>query len=130
MVVDAAFETNPYDLLVPTRHVTTTNDLKDIRSVQTHSEKEELSSTKWNWIAYLGGLLTFAAIIPQILHVYRKKSAKDLSYTFMFMTILGVSLLLLYAWTNRLKPHIINNSVFLFLYIILLYLKIHYEQPF
>ncbi len=100
----------------------------DTPELEKKKEFEEPRPSKDDWLAYLGGVLTFGAIIPQIVHVWRAKSADDLSYTFMLMTFIGVSFLLLHALINGLKVHIWNNMFFLAFYLVLIFLKFRYGK--
>jgi uncharacterized protein with PQ loop repeat len=46
-------------------------------------------------IGILGGLLLVIALIPQILHIFKTKPAKDLSYSWLILYVLG---LIFYIW--------------------------------
>jgi uncharacterized protein with PQ loop repeat len=47
-------------------------------------------------IGILGGLLLVIALIPQIMHIFKRKSAKDLSYSWLILLyVLG---LIFYIW--------------------------------
>ena len=40
-------------------------------------------------IGYVGGILTCSAMVPQVYRVYKTRSAQDISYTMLIMTIVG-----------------------------------------
>ena len=40
-------------------------------------------------IGYVGGMLTCSAMVPQVYRVYKTRSAQDISYAMLIMTIVG-----------------------------------------
>ena len=61
------------------------------------------------FLGLIGGLLTTFAFVPQIIRIFRTKSAKDISLTFNLMVIVGGTLWLTYGIMDRLFPLILWN---------------------
>ncbi len=62
-------------------------------------------------MGFVGGALTTGAFIPQVVRVYRNRSAGDISLPFTIAMILGAVLWLTYGILNRLYPVIFWNSL-------------------
>lgn len=60
-------------------------------------------------LGLLAGLLTTFGVVPQIIRVFRTKSARDISLTFNLMSIIGGVLWLTYGIMDRLFPLILWN---------------------
>lgn len=74
-------------------------------------------------IGYLALFCTSISLIPQVMQLYRKKSAKDISTAMYIIYALGMVLWLIYSlWINAL-PLIIGNVISLILAIIILTMK-------
>jgi MtN3 and saliva related transmembrane protein len=66
-------------------------------------------------VGFAAGFLTTIAFIPQLLKIWRSKSAKDVSLpTFIAFTV-GVALWLVYGVMNQEAPIIVCNAVTLVL---------------
>ncbi|MFC2056546.1 SemiSWEET family sugar transporter [Chloroflexota bacterium] len=74
-----------------------------------------------------GALITFG-FIPQIIRVFRLKSAREISATFSILLLVGMLLWLIYGISLHLTPIILWNSVGLLLVSILLYGKLKYGR--
>ena len=83
---------------------------------------------KDNWVGYTAGLVAIGGLIAQIEIIYSRKSAGDLSYILISSRIIILSLWLWYGLKNQLPPTIFASITGLILTIILLGLKIHYDN--
>jgi uncharacterized protein with PQ loop repeat len=63
-----------------------------------------------NSVAYIGGIILALQIIPQMIKIYQSKSASDLSYIFMFLNILGLSMMFVYALNNNDRPLYVTSG--------------------
>ena len=71
-----------------------------------------------NWINYIGifaGVLTTVSFIPQVIKVWRFKSAKDLSAWWLLIFFIGVSSWLVYGFLIIDFPIVIANAATIFL---------------
>jgi MtN3 and saliva related transmembrane protein len=66
--------------------------------------------------------------IPQILRVFRLRSAREISLPFTLLFLAGVIFWLLYGVSLRLLPVIFWNAVSFFLVSLLLYAKLRYGR--
>lgn len=77
-------------------------------------------------IGVLAGILTTIAFVPQVLHVYKTRSAKDISFGMYAIFVSGVLLWLVYGWMIMALPVIIANAVTLVLAVAILVGKIKF----
>lgn len=77
-------------------------------------------------IGVLAGVLTTIAFVPQVLHVYKTRSAKDISFGMYAIFVTGVLLWLVYGWMIMALPVIIANAVTLVLAVAILVGKIKF----
>lgn len=85
-------------------------------------------------LEYLGlfaGLLSTFALVPQLIRVYRLKSAREISMLFNSFLLAGVILWLVYGILKNLPSLILWNSIGIFLNVALLFAKLKYgrEKP-
>jgi MtN3 and saliva related transmembrane protein len=83
------------------------------------------------WVEGLGfgaAFLTTGAFVPQLVRVYRLKTAYDISLPTFLMFSLGVFLWLIYGIYAGSKPVIASNLVTLVLSLSILYLKLKYDR--
>lgn len=80
-------------------------------------------------IGYAAGFLTTFSLLPEILKVFRTKSAKDLSPSWLLTSIAGFGLWIAYGFGLDLYPLIGYNTISVLLALALLILKIRYKQP-
>jgi MtN3 and saliva related transmembrane protein len=78
-------------------------------------------------IGLMGGTLTTISFVPQVLRVWKTRSAKDLSFTMFLLFAIGVLLWLIYGIILKEWPVILANSVTLVFTIIILIFKIKYK---
>lgn len=84
-----------------------------------------------NGIDLLGlaaGALTTLGIVPQIVRVFRLKSAREISLAFSLLMSVGIALWLLYGVLQRVLPLIYWNSISLGLLALLVYGKLKYGR--
>ena len=80
------------------------------------------------YLSYIGGVLTTFCYIPQIIRVFRLKSAKEISLLFTILLLVGVLVWLFYGILLSLAPIILWNSVGLVIISTLLYAKLKYGR--
>jgi len=80
------------------------------------------------YIGYIAGFLTTFAMLPQVLRVYRLKSAREISIIFNTSILLGVVLWLVYGAVLGLVPLIVWNSIGIGLVSLLLLAKLKYGR--
>lgn len=80
------------------------------------------------YIGYIAGFLTTFAMLPQVLRVYRLKSAREISIIFNTSILLGVVLWLVYGAVLGLVPLIVWNSIGIGLVGLLLVAKLKYGR--
>ncbi len=80
------------------------------------------------YVGYFAGFLTTFAMLPQIMRVYRLKSAREISILFNTSLLLGISLWLAYGAVLGLVPLIVWNAIGVFLVSLLLLAKLKYGR--
>ncbi|WP_026997304.1 SemiSWEET transporter [Flectobacillus major] len=79
-------------------------------------------------LGYLAGILTTVAFIPQVIQIYKTKSAKDVSLAMFLLFTLGVTMWLIYGIKTAAFPVIAANAVTLLLSLVILYFKFKYRK--
>ncbi len=79
-------------------------------------------------LGYFAGILTTIAFVPQVLQIYKTKSAKDVSLAMFLMFTFGVFLWLIYGIEANALPVIIANSITLLLSMVILFFKFKYRE--
>jgi MtN3 and saliva related transmembrane protein len=72
--------------------------------------------------------LTTIAFVPQVLQIYRSKSAKDVSLNMFLLFTFGVALWLYYGIVIKSTPMIAANTITLILAMTILYFKLKYKD--
>lgn len=72
------------------------------------------------------GFLTTISFVPQVVKIWRSKSAADISTSMFALFSLGLILWLIYGFYLQSLPIILANSITLVLTAIILILKYHY----
>lgn len=81
-------------------------------------------------LGFVGGSLITVAFIPQVLRLYRLKSAREISLPFNILFLMGGLCWLTYGISKDLLSIIVSNSVNLALVLAMLYAKVKYgRQP-
>jgi MtN3 and saliva related transmembrane protein len=62
-------------------------------------------------LGFMAGLFTTFSVVPQIIKIFKNKSAKDISVIFSLMFVVGGLLWLSYGIVDRLVPIILWNSI-------------------
>jgi MtN3 and saliva related transmembrane protein len=78
-------------------------------------------------LGLLAGVLTTTSFIPQLLKIWRTRSADDISTGMFVAFCIGVTLWLIYGALNRDIAIIVSNFVTLVLAMTVLVLKIRYS---
>ncbi len=81
-----------------------------------------------NYIGLIGSLILSFSIIPQVYKTYISKSADDLSYKWIASTIVGITMVNIYAVFLNLWSLYIPGFMELILIIYLFFLKIYYTS--
>jgi MtN3 and saliva related transmembrane protein len=79
-------------------------------------------------LGMIAGTLTTMAFVPQVLKIYRTKSAKDVSYLMFSIFSTGIVFWLIYGILIRSTPIIAANAVTLTLSVIIIALKVRYHR--
>jgi MtN3 and saliva related transmembrane protein len=74
-------------------------------------------------IGYIAGTLTTLAFLPQLITVWKRKSAKDLSWFYLFTFAVGISFWLTYGLMLSELPIILANVVTLALVLFIMFFK-------
>lgn len=73
------------------------------------------------------GLFTTGSLVPQVIKIYQRKSAEDISLIFNLLFLAGGLLWLSYGITDKLMPVIFWNSLATILVILMLIGKLKYN---
>jgi MtN3 and saliva related transmembrane protein len=79
-------------------------------------------------LGYLAGMLTTIAFVPQVLQIYKTKSAEDVSLSMFLIFTLGVILWLIYGIKTNALPVVLANTFTLILSLIILFFKYKYRK--
>lgn len=79
-------------------------------------------------LGFLGGALITLGFIPQILRLFRLKSAQEISIPFTVLFLAGGVCWLIYGILLSLPPVVLWNVVTIVLLTILMYAKIKYRR--
>ena len=81
-----------------------------------------------DYLGVFAGILTTFALVPQIIRIYKLKSAREISLLFNTSLLLGVIIWLVYGIVLALVPLIIWNSIGIILNGWLLFAKFRYGR--
>lgn len=79
-------------------------------------------------LGLVAGALITCSFIPQVIRIYRLKSAREISLIFNLLFLVGTLLWLAYGFYFQHFPIILWNSIATFLTLVLLYAKIIYGR--
>lgn len=79
-------------------------------------------------LGYIAGSLTTLAFVPQVIQIYKSKSAKDVSLAMFLLFTVGVIMWLTYGLMTKSLPVVAANSVTLLLSIVILFFKYKYRD--
>jgi MtN3 and saliva related transmembrane protein len=80
------------------------------------------------YIGSLAGSLTTLSFLPQVIRVYKLKTAHDLSYGYLGMFAAGVTAWFVYGLLIHSVPVIFTNLVTLALVLAIIGMKWHFER--
>lgn len=78
-------------------------------------------------VAYIGGIILALQIVPQMIKIYISKSSSDLSYMFMFLNLIGLSMMFVYALNNKDRPLYVTSGISITNTLMLVYMKYYYD---
>ena len=81
-----------------------------------------------NLVGTAGGIVSSVTFLPQVIKIWKTKSAKDLSMGTLMFLVLNVSLWLLYGILTNLYPIIITNGIVLSMVFIMVYFKLTFKE--
>lgn len=81
-----------------------------------------------NGIGTIAAFCTTASFLPQLIHVWRRKSASDISLTMFLLFSFGLVCWLIYGLGLNSVPMIAANGVTLALALAILALKLRYDR--
>ena len=79
-------------------------------------------------LGLIAGSLTTIAFVPQLIKVWRSKSADDISYVMFILFVTGIVLWEIYGWGIHSLPVIVFNVITFLLAIAILILKFIFER--
>ncbi|MBB6002853.1 SemiSWEET transporter [Arcicella rosea] len=79
-------------------------------------------------VGYFAGILTTIAFVPQVIQIYKTKSAKDISLAMFLLFTLGVTFWLVYGISTKAVPVIAANATTLMLSLLILFFKYKYRK--
>ena len=79
-------------------------------------------------VGTLGGIVSSVTFLPQVIKVWKTKSAKDLSMGTLMFLILNVSLWLVYGVLTKLMPIMLTNGIVLSMVLVLVYFKLTFKE--
>ena len=80
------------------------------------------------WIGSIAAFCTTAAFVPQLLRVWQRKSARDISLLMFLLFSFGVACWLAYGIGLKSIPIIVANGITLVLAIVILGMKIVFDR--
>ncbi len=86
------------------------------------------SLTQMDVLGLFAGTLTTIAFVPQLIKVWRTKSAKDISYVMFILFITGIILWEVYGWGIHSMPVILFNVITFILGLTILILKFIFDR--
>lgn len=101
---------------------------KPITYYTNNTETIEILDIVFSVFGTTGGLTLALCLVPQIVKVIRTKSANDLSYIWLSLSMFGFLQFLSYAVYNMLVPVLITINIEMGLMITLIVLKAYYTN--
>lgn len=80
------------------------------------------------WLGFVGGALVTCSLVPQIIRVFKLRSAYEISLLFTTLLLLGIIIWLAYGISLGLAPVILWNAIGAVLVAVLLYAKLKYGR--
>ena len=82
--------------------------------------------TPVDWLGTVAGLCTTIAFLPQVVKVWRTRSARDISLGMYAILAIGIVFWLAYGWILGIWPVIIANAVTLVLVAVVIAMKLRW----
>ena len=82
--------------------------------------------TNIDWLGTVAGILTTIAFLPQVVKVWRSRSARDISLGMYAIFATGVACWVVYGWVLSMWPVIIANVVTLILVAVVIAMKLRW----
>jgi MtN3 and saliva related transmembrane protein len=79
-------------------------------------------------LGYSAGALTTLSLLPQVIKIWKSKSANDISPVMFIIFSFGIALWIIYGFAIQSMPVIVANFVSLLLGIIILWLKFRFRR--
>ena len=80
------------------------------------------------WLGYVAGVFVTFSLLPQIIRVFKLRSAREISLLFNVMLFIGVLLWMSYGIVEGDTPIIVWNAIGAILTALLLYAKLKYGR--
>ena len=80
------------------------------------------------WLGLIAGAIITIGFLPQVIRVFKLKSAHEISLTFTILFLIGVGCWLAYGISLRLTPIILWNSISIIFALALVYAKLKYGR--
>ena len=80
------------------------------------------------WLGFIAGALVTCSLVPQIIRVFKLKSAREISLLFNTLLLLGIISWLAYGILLKLPPVILWNAIGATLVATLLFAKLRYGR--
>ena len=80
------------------------------------------------WLGFVAGALVTCSLVPQLIRVFKLKSAREISLLFTTVLLLGITTWLAYGISLGLVPVILWNAIGAALVAVLLYAKLKYGR--
>ncbi|MBI4293680.1 MAG: SemiSWEET transporter [Betaproteobacteria bacterium] len=80
-----------------------------------------------DWVGFVAGTLTTIAFIPQVIRIWRTRSARDISLGMYWVFTAGVALWVIYGFMLDALPVIVTNGITLVLSATVLVLKLRFR---
>lgn len=78
-------------------------------------------------LGFVAGVFTGIASLPQVIKVWKRKSAKDIAFVMVLFYSAGNALWIIYSFSRKDWPVLINSSFALIINLILGGLKLKYK---
>ena len=82
--------------------------------------------TPVDWLGTVAGLCTTIAFLPQVVKVWRTRSARDISLGMYAILAIGIVFWLAYGWILGIWPVIVANAVTLLLVAVVIAMKLRW----
>ncbi len=80
-----------------------------------------------DYFGYVAAILTTFAFVPQLVRIYKTKSAEDISLIMLVTFMIGLIFWIVYAIKSNSLPVLLANSITLSLNLVILILKLIYK---